>query len=423
MRLKEAIGLLALPDSKLRCQAPFRESDSFAAFMKLGSDGAPYVHDVGISTTYVLAPGELAELHFADAEVDIPASEGSTSTTADQPLGFKPLRALTPRELRQQAPIQWLVKGVLPRRGIGMLYGGSGIGKSFVVLDIALAVTRGERWHERDVEKGGVLYVAAEGASGFAGRISAYEKHHGCDLSDVPFLLVPEAIDLSREDDIPRVIHAARSNTVAVSLIVVDTLNRVMPGADENAAEDVGRVIAAAQSIAMALDALVLVVHHAGKDQTRGARGHSSLRAAMDVELELRKEGDIRVVEVTKQRDGADGIRIAFKLQDVEVSYDLDTCEPVFVPVVVPTSAGQPVRRLSPWQQVAVTAHEIATIEEFEGDGKTLPFDALFRATPEAYARITAKETLPDRWREKLRRAVRQATHLFAVNSDTVEKI
>ena len=69
-----------------------------------------------------------------------------------------------------------------------------------------------------------------------------------------------------------------------VALVVIDTLARAMTG-NENAPEDMGRFVAACGRIREACEGHVLIVHHCGKDQARGARGHSSLRAATDVEL------------------------------------------------------------------------------------------------------------------------------------------
>ena len=40
---------------KIRCESPFRESQSEAAFIKLSESGQPFVYDVGNSTKYVLA--------------------------------------------------------------------------------------------------------------------------------------------------------------------------------------------------------------------------------------------------------------------------------------------------------------------------------------------------------------------------------
>lgn len=53
------------PGEKVRCETPFRESRSEAAFIKLGEDGVPFLHDVGTSTTYCLSFGETLKLTSA----------------------------------------------------------------------------------------------------------------------------------------------------------------------------------------------------------------------------------------------------------------------------------------------------------------------------------------------------------------------
>ena len=71
-----------------------------------------------------------------------------------------------------------------------------------------------------------------------------------------------------------------------LAIVVIDTLNRVMPGGDENSSEDMGAVIAAAKLIEREFDCVVLFVHHSGKDEAKGSRGHSSLKGATDAEID-----------------------------------------------------------------------------------------------------------------------------------------
>ena len=88
-------------------------------------------------------------------------------------------------------------------------------------------------------------------------------------------------------------------------LVIIDTLSRAMAGGDENSGKDMTGAVKQIDAIRAATGAHVCVVHHCGKDEARGARGHSSLRAAMDTEIEIsRPEGEtITTVRVTKQRD------------------------------------------------------------------------------------------------------------------------
>ena len=88
--------------------------------------------------------------------------------------------------------------------------------------------------------------------------------------------------------------------------MVIDTLARSMNG-NENSPDDMGKYVASCARIREAGDTLTMVVHHTGKDLARGARGHSSLRAATDVELEVSKgEDGSGNVTVTKARDELD---------------------------------------------------------------------------------------------------------------------
>src|SRR5262249_12662249 len=60
-------------------------------------------------------------------------------------------------------------------------------------------------------------------------------------------------------------------------------------------------------------------VHHLGKDESRGARGHNLLKAALDTEITASKSGTIGALEVTKQRDHPNGQRFGFAIELVEL--------------------------------------------------------------------------------------------------------
>jgi hypothetical protein len=107
-------------------------------------------------------------------------------------------------------------------------------------------------------------------------------------------------------------------------VIVIDTLAQVTAGANENSSEDMGKALAACRSLHEATGAVVVVVHHAGKDASRGARGWSGLKGAADAELEVTRDGDLRRARVSKQKDGTDGDVLAFRLRTVELGRDED---------------------------------------------------------------------------------------------------
>ena len=123
-------------------------------------------------------------------------------------------------------------------------------------------------------------------------------------------------------------------------MIVIDTLARAFAGGNENTSEDMGAFIAIIGLLQQATGAAVLIVHHSGKDEARGQRGHSSLLGAVDAELELTKlsdeESDERVgqIQVTKQKDGEDGFKLLFRMDTVALSaIDPDHSSLALVPI------------------------------------------------------------------------------------------
>ena len=228
-------------------------------------------------------------------------------------------------DLTQREPMGWLIKGVLPRAELGILFGASGSGKTFVALDLAFAIARGNAWRTRRTAKARVVVIAAEGGSGLGKRAQAYAQHHGFDLRDMDALhVITAAPNFLDDDDISEVI-AEIKNLGPVDLIIIDTLAQVTPGANENTSEDMGRALGNINLLHEATGAMNLVVHHAGKDLSKGSRGWSGLKAAADVQIEvLRHENGDREIVIEKMKDGEDGLRWGFKLETVLLGLDDD---------------------------------------------------------------------------------------------------
>jgi hypothetical protein len=237
-----------------------------------------------------------------------------------------------------------LIAGVLQEGTFAVLYGDSNAGKTFAALDASLCIASGVPWHGHAVIQGPVLYCALEGGAGFRNRVAAWrmQKHRG---GEVLFAALPVGLDLlSPRGDVAEVIGAAERMLYELSqpikMIVVDTLSRAIAGGNENAPDDMGAFVGNVDTIRAATGAVVLVVHHSGKDVTKGARGHSLLRAATDTELELFAGADgTRTVKATKQRDMETGAAFAFRLEVVTVGTNQETGKPVTSAVAIPTEA------------------------------------------------------------------------------------
>jgi hypothetical protein len=225
---------------------------------------------------------------------------------------------------KQVRSVSWIIKQFLPQASLGVLFGESGSGKSFLAYDLSAAVSRGIEWNGRKVTQGRVLYIVAEGVAGFVNRIEAYCHQQAISPEDINVDVISDVTpNLLDQDQVSRLIKAISAQE-PYSLIVVDTFAQVTPGANENSGEDMGKALAECRRIHRASGAMVLLVHHSGKDASKGARGWSGLRAAADVELEVLRSDEVRSVSVTKLKDGQDGGSVGFKLHTVVLGEDED---------------------------------------------------------------------------------------------------
>lgn len=225
-----------------------------------------------------------------------------------------------------------LIKGLLDCGAMSVLYGASNVGKTFVALDLAFHVAAGLPWRGRSTTKAAVVYVAAEAGRGIHRRVAALRQHYAAEIAaleargeSVTLSIVPCPIDL-RDDkgDTEALIGLIKAAAAAMGaepgLVFIDTLSRAIAGGDENSSVDMGAFVKHADRLRGATKAHTSVVHHSGKDTSKGARGHSLLRAAADTEIEI---ADGRI-EVTKQREMEGGQVIGFRLKEVILGADPD---------------------------------------------------------------------------------------------------
>lgn len=259
----------------------------------------------------------LAEAPYEAAESTQPGKRPSNAL----PLIFAEDVTAEGIELRQ------LVEDTITEGGLSVMYGESNSGKSFLACDMACSIGSGLPWLGKRTVQGAVLYVAGEGAQSIKLRILAWRQHHGV----MPWVaVIPVAVNLlDRGADLARIVEAAKAVEARygapVTLIQVDTLARAFGGGNENASEDMGAVITHADMLREATKAHVMFVHHAGKDASKGSRGHSSLKAATDTEIEVTGDDDTKLhtAAVTKQRDlGSRGDKLVSRFLVVKMGSD-----------------------------------------------------------------------------------------------------
>lgn len=242
-------------------------------------------------------------------------------------------------DLDEMPELEPLVHGWFNKDSDVRVYGPSGHGKSFTVLDWALCIASGTPWHGVPVEQGKVLYIAGEGARGVKKRIRSWRQRYGGSPIRGQFTVKGRPVQLSAPEQL---ISAAEENQYA--LVIIDTQARSTVGLEENSASDTAIVTEAMRRIRQAGGkTTVMLVHHTGKDEDAGARGSSAGTAAVDTEIRVTKKNAVISLLLEKQKDGPDGTTRDFALTAVP---ETDSC--VLVPLDPMVAASQKEDRARP---------------------------------------------------------------------------
>ncbi|WP_162240575.1 AAA family ATPase [Methylobacterium sp. Leaf108] len=316
--------------------------EDFTAKAELGKDASesatrvyrsinpPYA--VGASLIYELAEErsggkfDRTDLWF-DHVAGAAASSGTEGEPATTPAAASDVfEVLSLGEIINRPPTRFIVSRHIPEGSLGFLYGAPSAGKSFVVLDLALHIAFGKPdWHGDAIESDPsacVLYLAGEGALGFRTRARAWAKRHGIPEAEIDsgrFKLLPVPVNMMRPGQIEKLVRTIRRSVGRVSLIVVDTVSRSMPGADENLQKEMTLFVEACDVLKRMFGCVVLGVHHAN-NQGR-IRGSNVLPAGGDFVFKLTKTkgSAIRTLFCEKQKDGPDDWSDLYRFDVVDV--------------------------------------------------------------------------------------------------------
>ncbi|EBZ2217907.1 AAA family ATPase [Salmonella enterica subsp. enterica serovar Reading] len=352
--IAEKLALAGVQEAKLYKGIPDREPENWRDYLQRIRDGESLVMNSG------------------KRKITLPISWGSEGFDAQQ---------------------SYVIKGLIPAESLCSAYGASGSYKSFLAISWSCHVATGMRWGGRRVSKGAVIYIAGEGSMGVKRRVRAWEITHGKEVTDLCIVNAP--VFPASPDYVEQVIRTAglvKSRTGEnVRLIVIDTLARCFGGNDENDSRDMGAFIQGCDAIKQATGATVLVVHHSGKDETKGARGSSAFRAALDAEYRIgRENSDVTalVAACTKMKDAEEPKESAYDLKSVAVFTDTDGEEIVSMVVIDVPRAPAELERIEEagnktenhaalWQCIRTrTAHkEPCTIALLRDDMKKLGYE------------------------------------------------
>jgi len=342
---------------------------------------------------------------FDDLPDEDPEIADLLDTTPEEPRKTDSvLTFLSPADCALANPRPYIVKGLIAERDVACIVGAPGVGKSVLAPALAYAVAQGREAHGRRTQPGRVFYVAAEDEYGMRGRVTALKNEHG---DADTFTLVGGVTDLLSEDIKGKGSRHFQALRKAVkeqrpALIVIDTLALAFPGLEENSAEGMGRVVAVTRALTK-WGAAVILVHHDTKDGQQGLpRGHSLLNGALDLSIHLTKAQDgIVRGRLTKNRNGACDVDLAFRIHGEEIGIDEDgdavtaaICEEV------DGSTSTDADRLKPTERAA-----LASIMETAGDADSID-EKLWRTIAQDDVRISAAEK-PDSRRRVVAEALR----------------
>ena len=240
------------------------------------------------------------------------------------------IEILTLAEIMALPDPVWLVEDLFIEDATVFLYGPPGCGKSFLSLDLAMALasTHVDQWMGRKVNRHGpVVYITNEGVASLKFRLRAIEGKYGMKHTEAPFFLIRQPINLINAKNVLSIIQQIRHSVVlphgAPVAIFIDTLSRAIPGVDENLQKDATGVIGAISAIKSVFGCMAMAVHHQSRAGGSDMRGSTAFDGAGDsnIQVEREKGETIGQIHARKIKDAEDGWSQDFELRKVELGF------------------------------------------------------------------------------------------------------
>lgn len=237
----------------------------------------------------------------------------------EQAVTFKSINADLARDIEPE-----LAEGIIPARGLGFFYGPSYSGKSIMTIGFALSVAAGlDSWMGYPLNVSGpqtVAYFASEGEDQAVEMVRAWKRHNpDADISGFHFIgpklvLGPSGLEEGNYgvNDFIRDCDVQGMNP---RLVVVDTLTASTGEEVDDNSPAIYRAVKPLRDWGMKKNVMTILVHHTGKDASRGMRGSQSLFDGADCVAFLNgTEGDTRTLDFKKIKGRTpDGVRVDLK--------------------------------------------------------------------------------------------------------------
>lgn len=209
-------------------------------------------------------------------QVDDPAEQPE----AEEPTGLKFISGA--QAAAEAKAADYLIKNFLERDAHGILVAASQSFKSFFTIKIAHSIATGQPLFGHKVyQTGTVVMVCGEGMGGIRRRIRAAEMAYGCSFGE-RLQVLDGRININDKEQMQQLaISIARFDP---ALIIYDTFSSLAHGVEENSNSEVSTLLADIRGISEAVGASTVIVHHLGKDASKGVRGASAFKGNVDFE-------------------------------------------------------------------------------------------------------------------------------------------
>lgn len=215
---------------------------------------------------------------------------------------------------------------------ISVFWGGPGVGKTFLATDLACHLAAGSHmWMGLGMDRGGVIYVALEARSLVQSRIDGWKDYHGKNET-LPIVLNEEMLSFEASNFAEKLIASIQKTDelfreefdVPVRLVVIDTFTRAMGGLEENSGRDVTNAFNKLEHVKEQTGCHIMVIHHSGKDASKGPKGSVSIVGCADMDIEIKAGAEPRtgILCPGKQRGNANDVTFGFRLEKVEQGFD-----------------------------------------------------------------------------------------------------
>jgi hypothetical protein len=220
------------------------------------------------------------------------------------------LRLRTEAEMLALPPVEWWVRGWLPRQSILLWSSDPKCGKTTAAIALAKCLAAGHPWFGLSVtEPCSVLFAGGEGDRSVAARLRGFlQANPECRDAEgraVTFANLPPLTTLEGQAAFEAELATGRHQ-----VLVIDTLAHGLAGlVDENDNSEVQGVLTMLCGWRDRFGITIILLHHRVKDETRkganASRGGGAIRAAVDGVVSLARTQDAVTLTVDELRDGA----------------------------------------------------------------------------------------------------------------------